>query len=75
MIKYKDTRWMYLVIPYNTSIGPLSTLVTLQILSLGGNAIDVAYAISLSNAVLIPASIIWGFLADKMDRKKQILLS
>ncbi|QGA53164.1 MFS transporter [Sulfolobus sp. E5-1-F] len=75
MIKYKDTRWMYLVIPYNASTGPLSTLITLQILSLGGNAIDVAYAISLSNAVLIPASIIWGFMADRMDRKKQILIS
>ncbi|WP_338598171.1 MFS transporter [Sulfolobus tengchongensis] len=75
MIKYKDTRWMYLVIPYNASTGPLSTLITLQILSLGGNAINVAYAISLSNAVLIPASIIWGFMADRMDRKRQILIS
>lgn len=75
MIKYKDTRWMFLVIPFNTATGPLSTLITLQILSLGGNAINVAYAISLSNAILIPASMIWGFMADKFDRKKQILIS
>ncbi|MUM64929.1 MFS transporter [Acidianus infernus] len=74
MIKY-STKWMYLVIPFNMAIGPISTLVTLQILTLGGNAIDVAYVISLGNAVLIPASIMWGFLADRMDRKKQILLS
>jgi len=74
MIKY-STEWMYLVIPFNMAIGPISTLVTLQILTLGGNAIDVAYVISLGNAVLIPASIIWGFLTYRMDRKKQILLS
>ncbi|BDC18857.1 MFS transporter [Acidianus sp. HS-5] len=74
MIK-ASTKWMYLVIPFNMVIGPISTLVTLQILTLGGNAIDVAYVISLGNAVLIPASIIWGFLADRMDRKKQILTS
>lgn len=74
MIKY-STEWMYLVISFNMAIGPISTLVTLQILTLGGNAIDVAYVISLGKAVLIPASIIWGFLTDRMDRKKQILLS
>lgn len=66
---------MYLVIPFNASTGPLSTLITLQIISLGGNAISVAYVISLSNAVLIPASMIWGFMADRLDRKKQILIS
>jgi MFS family permease len=75
MIKHKDTKWMYLVVPFNASTGPLSTLVTLQILALGGNAITVSYVISLGNAVLIPASIIWGFLADRMNRKKQILMS
>jgi len=75
MIKYKDKKWMYLVIPFNASTGPLSTLITLQIISLGGNAISVAYVISLSNAVLIPASMIWGFMADRLDRKKQILIS
>mgnify|MGYP001772467153 CR=1 FL=1 len=75
MIKYKDTRWMWLVLPFNASTGPLSTLITLQILTLGGNALDVSFAISLSNAVLIPSSLFWGFMADRMDRKKLILIS
>jgi len=75
MIKYKDTKWMWLVLPFNASTGPLSTLITLQILTLGGNALDVSFAISLSNAVLIPSSLFWGFMADRMDRKKQILIS
>ena len=66
---------MYLSLPYNASIGPISTLITLQIISLGGNALDVAYVISLGNLILIPSSIIWGFEADKISRKKQILIS
>lgn len=74
MIK-RDVKWIYLALPYNASIGPISTLITLQIVSLGGNALDVAYAISLGNLLLIPSSIYWGFEADKMSRKKQILLS
>ena len=66
---------MYLSLPFNASIGPISTLITLQIISLGGNALDVAYVISLGNLILIPSSIFWGFEADKMSRKKQILIS
>ncbi len=71
---YKDN-WMYALIPYNIAMGPLSTLITLQILKLGGNVIDVAYAISLSNLASIIGSLIWGFAADYFDRKKQILIS
>lgn len=74
MIK-RDTKWLYLTLPYNATIGPISTLITLQIIALGGNAIDVAYVISLGNLVLIPSSIFWGFRADKTSRKKQILVS
>ncbi|AFZ70696.1 Major Facilitator Superfamily transporter [Caldisphaera lagunensis DSM 15908] len=71
---YKDN-WMYALIPYNIAMGPLSTLITLQILRLGGNVIDVAYTISLANLTSIIGSLIWGFAADYFDRKKQILLS
>jgi len=71
---YKDN-WMYSFIPYNVAMGPLSTLITLQILKLGGNVIDVAYTISLANLTSIIGSLIWGFTADYFDRKKQILIS
>ena len=70
----RNTKWIYLSLPYNASIGPISTLITLQIISLGGNALDVAYVISLGNLILIPSSMFWGFEADKMNRKKQILI-
>ncbi|AWR95877.1 MFS transporter [Acidianus brierleyi] len=54
--------------------GPLSTLVSLEILNLGGNAIDVAYAITSANVVLIPASMFWGIIADRYHLRNIIIL-
>lgn len=59
---------------FNISIGPLSTLLTIEILDLGGNALDVDYAITASNIMLIPASMFWGMLSDRVDIRKIILL-
>ena len=70
-----DNRWMYAQFPYNVTIGPLSTLVALYILGLGGNAIDVAYAIGLSVLVSIPAAILWGMVADRMARRKPLIIA
>nr|WP_156017255.1 MFS transporter [Sulfuracidifex metallicus] len=70
-----DFKWMYTALPFNASTGPLSTLITLEILRLHGNAINVGLAISLGNAILIPASIIWGLMADRYSRKYLILTS
>ncbi|AWR96433.1 MFS transporter [Acidianus sulfidivorans JP7] len=73
MIKTKDSKWMISPLLFNISLGPLSTLITLEILNLGGNSLDVAYAITVSNIVLIPASIFWGMLSDRIDLRKIIL--
>ncbi len=73
MIK-RDTRWMYSALLFNVANGPLSTLITLEILGLGGNALDVSYAITLSNVVLIPASMFWGLMADRYHLRKLIVL-
>jgi Major Facilitator Superfamily. len=67
--------WMWMTFPLNLALGPLSTLVTLEVLSLGGNAIDVSYVITLGNLTTIPASLIWGMAADRFDRRKIVLLS
>ncbi|WP_373419060.1 MULTISPECIES: MFS transporter [Metallosphaera] len=64
---------MWSALTFGVANGPLSTLVTLNIIDLGGGPLMVAYAITLANVVLIPASIIWGFLADRVDRRKIIL--
>jgi MFS family permease len=65
---------MYSALFFGVASGPLSTLVTLEILGLGGNSIDVAYAITLSNVVLIPASMLWGMMADRFNLRKLIVL-
>ncbi|MBP1357714.1 MAG: hypothetical protein JZD40_04415 [Sulfolobus sp.] len=75
MLVKGNKKWMYLSLPFNASTGSVSTLVTLEILSLGGTALEIGYVMSLSNAVLILASILWGITADRFSRRKQILLS
>lgn len=75
MLVKGNKKWMYLSLPFNVSTGSVSTLVTLEILSLGGTALEIGYVMSLSNAVLILASILWGITADRFSRRKQILLS
>lgn len=68
-------KWIYVVLPYQIAYGPISTLVVLYILHLGGTVIDVAYAFTLSNVVSIPAAIFWSELVNKMNKRKFFLLT
>ncbi|MGC8636379.1 MAG: MFS transporter [Thermoprotei archaeon] len=71
-----DQRWMWAVVPFYLSLGPLGTLIPLYLLKLGGTAITVGLAITLYNGVTIPASIIWGLVVDFTAwRRKLILMS
>ncbi len=74
--KSKDVRdnWIYSTLPINIAIGPVSTFVQLYILTLHGTVIDIAFAITLFNAVTIPAAIIWGFTTDRSERRKPIIV-
>ncbi len=51
-------------------MGPISTIITLYILQLGGTVIDVSYAIALAGAVAIPAALFWGVVSDVFQRRK-----
>jgi MFS family permease len=74
--KRKSTKWLYTALPANIAMGPISTLIALYILSLGGSIVNVAYAITLGTAVSIPASFFWGKIADMYKQRKfQIVLS
>ena len=66
--------WMMSLIPFNIAMGPLSTLVTLQIYDLRGGAVGVSYAMSAGTAASILASILWGLALDRYDRKKVLLV-
>jgi MFS family permease len=63
------------IIPFNIAIGPVGTLIQLLILNLQGTVIDVALAITLFNAVSVPAALIWGFVTDRFHRRKTMIVA
>ncbi|HUH99517.1 MAG TPA: MFS transporter [Nitrososphaerales archaeon] len=68
------TRWFYSQLPVEIATGPVSTLIQLYILELHGTVIDVGLAITLFNAVSIPAAILWGYVTDRFQSRKTILV-
>lgn len=71
----KSVAWVDAIIPFNIAFGPVATLIQLLILNLNGSVIDVALAITLFNAVSIPAAVVWGFVADRYQRRKIIIVA
>ena len=63
------------ILPYYIAFGPVSTLIQLLILNLNGTVIDVALAITLFNAVGVPAAVVWGFVTDRFHRRKPIIVA
>jgi MFS family permease len=63
------------VLPFNLALGPVSTLVQLLILNLNGSVVEVGLAITLFNAVSIPAALLWGFVTDRFHHRKTLVLS
>lgn len=57
------------LLPFNIAMGPLSTLVTLEVYDLRGGAVGVSYAMSAGSAASIVASVLWGMALDRYDRK------
>jgi MFS family permease len=72
--KLKHATWFNSVLPINIALGPVGTLIQLYILSLHGTVIDVGIAITLFNAVAIPASIVWGLFTDRFQRRIPIII-
>ncbi len=71
--KTKRTKWVHAVLPFYIALGPVGTLVQLLILSLNGSVIDVSIAVTLFNAVSVPAAVFWGFVTDRFHRRKPII--
>jgi len=55
-------------------VGPVGTLIQLLILNFQGTVIDVALAITLFNAVGVPAALFWGFVTDRFHLRKRIIV-
>ncbi|NLE03646.1 MAG: MFS transporter, partial [Crenarchaeota archaeon] len=67
--------WMSSVLPFNIALGPISTLVQLLILSLNGTVVEVGLAITLFNAVSVPAALFWGFVTDRFQRRRFLIIA
>jgi MFS family permease len=67
-------RWFYSQLPVSIATGPVATLIQLYILELHGTVIDIGLTITLYNAVSIPAAILWGYVTDRFQSRKTILV-
>ena len=65
--------WVDAILPFYIAFGPVGTLIQLLILNLHGSVIDVALAVTLFNAVGVPAAVVWGFVTDRFHRRKLII--
>jgi len=63
-------RWLYLMLPYQIAYGPVSSLIILYIYGLHGTVIGISIAIALSNLLGIVASLFWGEVIDKYNRRR-----
>jgi MFS family permease len=67
-------RWFYSQLPVAVAAGPVGTLIQLYILELHGSVIDVGLAITLYSAVSIPAAILWGYVTDRFQSRRTIIV-
>jgi MFS family permease len=72
--KGKQLAWINSILPYSIALGPVATLVQLLILNLHGTVVDVGIAVTIYNAVSIPAAIVWGFVTDRFHRRRLIII-
>jgi hypothetical protein len=56
----KPAVWVDAVLPFYIALGPVGTFIQLLILNFNGTVIDVALAVTLFNAVGVPAAVLWG---------------
>jgi MFS family permease len=74
LIDKRSTRWVLTLLPYSVAIGPLGTLITLEIASFRGSPVDVGYAMAAGSAAGIIAPLLWGFLLDRYGNKEVLVL-
>jgi MFS family permease len=67
--------WVSSVLPYNIALGPVATLVPLLILNLNGTVLEVGLALTMFNAVSIPASLFWGLITDRFQKRRVLIIA
>jgi MFS family permease len=74
--KSNSINWIYSIVPYTIAVGPIGTFVSIFLLTdLHSGLIVYSLIITLSNAIGIPAAIVWGFVADHYHKRKTIIVA
>ena len=73
--KVHRSSWVSSVLPFNIALGPVSTLVQLLILNFNGTVVEVGLALTLFNAVSIPAALFWGLVTDRFQQRRRMILA
>ncbi len=63
--------WVWSFFPINAGIAGFNTMLPLYVYQLGGNVVDVATTFAIFNLVVVPSSIFWGTITDRIPRRKQ----
>lgn len=74
----KRIDWVYSILPVNIALGPIGTYVQLFLLQTHGVQAGTAYvtlAVTLFNAIGIPAAVIWGLATDRLRQRKLIIMT
>ncbi|MCX8177175.1 MAG: MFS transporter [Candidatus Bathyarchaeota archaeon] len=67
--------WISAVFPFYIALGPVGTFVQLYILELGGSVVDVSLAVTLYNLVSIPSLMLWGFVTDRIYKRRPMIIA
>ncbi|MEM0314369.1 MAG: MFS transporter, partial [Candidatus Bathyarchaeia archaeon] len=73
--RYSRFSWMSAVFPFYVALGPVGTFVQLYILELGGSVVDVSLAVTLYNLVSIPSVMLWGFVTDRIYKRRLMIVA
>ncbi len=66
------TTWLFLI-PYYASAEGVLVYVPLGVISLGGSVIDVSLAVTAYYLLLVPTTLLWGYICDLGGGRKKLL--
>ncbi len=74
MSRANGSRWFYSYLPQGMAGGATSPLIPLFVVALGGSLADVGIIAAATSIASVPAFVLWGWLSDRMKRRKVFLL-
>jgi len=74
MTRSDGSAWYYSYLPHGMAGGATSALIPLFAYALGGNLWEVGLIAAVTSIASVPAFVLWGYLSDRLRRRKVFLL-